>query len=415
MEVNNDYIISIVIPTKNRQEYAIETIKQILLCPDPDIQVVIQDNSDDNKLEGMIKSLNFDTRLKYNYSPGILSFVDNFSIAVSLADGEYVCMIGDDDGINHEIVEFTKWAKENNIDAIKPAVNTVYIWPDTGIIANDKKANSGYMTLKKVSSTTNYIETKPELIKLLQNGCQKYLNLDLVKLYHGIVRKSKIEQVKEKTGKYFGGLSPDIYGAVSLSIAIPKVLSIDYPLTISGVCKKSGSADSATGKHTGKYEDAPHLKGHSDYGWAPEVPKFYSVETIWADSSLAAIKDMGHHNMLINYKEESLVAYCIYKHGEYSNLVKEHYFRRMRELKIPRYKANFNLYKSLIKGPGLDFTKRVFNRIVRKKGDFIKFYDIKDIARSHEELLKYLKENDLSIKKVIKNFENQISNKVDSL
>ncbi len=413
MEANNEYIISIVIPTKNRQEYAIETIKQILLSPDPDIQVVIQDNSDDNKLEGMIKSLNFDTRLKYNYSPGLLSFVDNFSIAVSLSDGEYVCMIGDDDGINHEIVEFTKWAKENNIDAIKPAVNTVYIWPDTGIIANDKKANSGYMTLRKVSSTTNYIETKPELIKLLQNGCQKYLNLDLVKLYHGIVRRSKIEQVKEKTGKYFEGLSPDIYGAVSLSITIPKVLCIDYPLTISGVCKKSGSADSAKGKHTGKYEDAPHLKGHTNYEWAPEVPKFYSVETIWADSSLAAIKDMGHQNMLNEYKEESLVAYCIYRHAEYSSLVKKHYFRRIKELQIPRYKAVINLYKRWLMGPGLDFAKRVINKIARKKGDFIKLYGVNDIVHSHEELLKYLKENDLSIKKVIKNIEHKISNKED--
>lgn len=408
MGIKNEYLISIVIPTKNRQEYAIETIKQILLSPEPDIQVVIQDNSDDNKLEDMLRTLGYDKRLKYNYSPGVLSFVDNFSIAISLADGEYVCMIGDDDGINHEIVEFTRWAKENNIDAIKPAVSTVYIWPDTGIIANDKKANSGYMTLRKVSSTTKYIETKPELIKLLQNGCQKYLNLDLVKLYHGIVRRAKIELVKEKNGRYFGGLSPDIYGAVSLSIAIPKVLCVDYPLTISGICKKSGSADSVTGKHTGKYEDAPHLKGHTDYEWAPEVPKFYSVETIWADSSLAAIKDMKHQNILKYYKEESLVAYSIYNHGEYSNLVKDHYYRRMKELQIPQYKATFYLYKSLITGPVSDFVKRVINKITRKKGDVIKLYDINDIARSEEELLKYLKENGLSIKKLITNIEKQI-------
>lgn len=411
MEASNKFIISIVIPTKNRQEYAIKTVKQVLLSPEPDIQVVIQDNSDDNKLERMLEPLMYDKRLKYNYCPGVLSFVDNFGIAVSHSDGEYICMIGDDDGINHEIVEISRWAKDNNIDAIKPAVNTVYVWPDTGIIANDKKANSGYMTLRKVSSQTKFVETKPELIKLLRNGCQKYLNLELVKLYHGIVRRTKIELVKKETGKYFGGLSPDIYGAVSLSIAISKVLCIDYPLTISGICKKSGSADSATGKHTGKYEDAPHLKGHSNYKWAPEVPKFYSVETIWADSSLAAIKDMKHQNMLKEYKEESLVAYCIYRHGEYSSLVKDHYFRRMKKLKIPRYKAMINLYKSLIIGLGLDFTKRVFNKITRKKGDLIKLYSVNDILHSHEELLKYLKKNNLSIGKVIKNIENEISNK----
>ncbi len=405
-----EYIISIVIPTKNRKEYAIKTIKQILLSPEPDIQVVIQDNSEDNDLEKLLEPYKHDKRLKYNYSSDVLSFVDNFGIAVSHSNGEYICMIGDDDGINHEIVEISRWAKENNIDAIKPTINSVYFWPNSGINSND---NSGYMTLSKVSSDIKFVETKTELTKLLRNGCQKYLNLDLVKLYHGIVRRKKIEIIKKKTGRFFGGLSPDIYGAVSLSIAIPKVLCIDYPLTISGICNKSGSADSATGKHTGKYEDAPHLRGHENYEWSPEVPKFYSVETIWADSSLAAIKEMGYQNMIRKYREESLIAYCIYRHPKFSKLVKNHYFNRMKELKMPKYIARINLYKSFMLGPYLDLIKRVIYKITREKGDFIKLYGINDIIHSHEELLKYLKKNDLSIENVIKNIEFRINNEVD--
>lgn len=414
MEENN-FIISIVIPTKNRQEYAFKTIKQILLIKDTDIQVVVQDNSDDNRLENMLETFKSDKRLQYNYYSGILSFVDNFGSAVSSAKGEYICIIGDDDGINHEILEIARWAKQNKIDAIKPTINSIYIWPDTGILSRDDRANSGYMTISKISSGYKFVNTDNELKKLLRNGCQRYLDLEMVKLYHGLVKREKLEQVKSITGKYFGGLSPDIYGAVSLSILIPKVLCIDYPLTISGICKKSGSADSVTGKHTGRYEDAPHLKGHSSYEWSKEVPRFYSVETIWADSAIAAIKDMRQEQMLDNFKLDVLASYCIINHGEYSNLVKEHYNKRMKEMKISYLKAAFKLFKSLIVITTLDFGKKVKNRLTRRKGDLIKIYDVKDIAQAHEELLKYLKNNNLSIEKAIQTMESEITNEVDKV
>lgn len=412
MEENN-FIISIVIPTKNRQEYAFKTIKQILLIKDKDIQVVVQDNSDDNRLENMLESFKSDKRLQYNYYSGILSFVDNFGSAVSSAKGEYICIIGDDDGINHEILETARWAKKNKIDAIKPTINSIYIWPDTGIISRDDRANSGYMTISKISSGYKFVNTDNELKKLLRNGCQRYLDLEMVKLYHGLVKREKLEQVKSVTGKYFGGLSPDIYGAVSLSVLIPKVLCIDYPLTISGICKKSGSADSVTGKHTGRYEDAPHLKGQSKYEWSKEVPKFYSVETIWADSAIAAIKDMRQEQQLENFRLDVLATHCIINYREYSNLVKKHYYKRMEEMKISKRKALINLYKSYIIIPTLNFGRKVKNRLTRRKGDLIKIYGVEDIAQAHEELQKYLKKNDLSIEKAINKIEREIINKGD--
>lgn len=226
------------------------------------------------------------------------------------------------------------------------------------------------------------------------------------------MRRQEIERVKLVTGKYFGGLSPDIYGAVSLSIIIPNVLCIDYPLTISGICKKSGSADSVTGKHTGSYLEAPHLKGHANYNWADEVPKFYSVETIWADSALAAIKDMGHQFKIDDFREDVLAAYCISNHREYTSLIKKHYFSRMNKVNIPNHKAFLNLCKGFLIGPLFGFWNRVKNKLMRQKSDVIKLYGIVDIVQSQDELLKYLKENHLSIKNVINKIEIEINNKI---
>jgi glycosyltransferase involved in cell wall biosynthesis len=298
MSAVNEYVITILMPTRNRHKWAHQAAMQVLKCPAEDIQLVVQDNSDNNDLECLLKPFASDVRLKYNYSPNALSFVENFGIAMSLADGEYVCIIGDDDGINHEIVELSRWAKSLGLDAILPALSAIYFWPETGLFQKNVRAERGYMSIKKTSAQAWISETRIGLRELLRNGCQNYLSLDLAKVYHGVVKKSRIDYVKQMTGKFFGGLSPDINSAVSLSIAIPKIVCVDYPLTISGMCSKSGSVDSATGKHTGSLADAPHFRGHKNYRWADEVPKYYSVETIWADSALAAVKDMGTHNLL---------------------------------------------------------------------------------------------------------------------
>ncbi|ASA23805.1 glycosyltransferase family 2 protein [Paenibacillus donghaensis] len=401
--MQDKYIISIIIPTKNRTEYALKTVEQILSISDTDIQLVLQDNSDTNELEEFLKPFLFDSRLKYNYTSEVLSFVDNFSLGVSLADGEYICIIGDDDGINPEIVKVARWASKNDVKAIKPEVQAIYFWPDNGISFRGGNENSGYMSISSISGNVKISKTKSELVKLLNNGCQKYLALDLVKLYHGLVKKSCMEEVKSETGVYFGGLSPDIYSAVALSIVIPEVISIKYPLTISGICKKSGSADSATGKHTGELKDAPHFRGHLEYNWADEVPRFYSVETIWADSSLAAVRDMKKKDLFDEFKLEYLTIYCLIKYNEFSDIIKRHYTNNSRQLYS--YQQKKNLILAYLKAPTRDFINRVLNRLTRKRGDFIKLYDIRDIIQAEKAFSNYLTIGGLNVESIITEME----------
>ena len=44
------YLLSVVIPTRNRQKYAIDSILQIQRVTDERVQIVVQDNSDDSSL-----------------------------------------------------------------------------------------------------------------------------------------------------------------------------------------------------------------------------------------------------------------------------------------------------------------------------------------------------------------------------
>ena len=182
-----DYLLSIVIPTKNRQEFCIEAIREILSMNLEDTQIVIQDNSEEDFLKADIEQLNC-SNIKYHYSAGILSFVDNFSEAVSLADGEYICMIGDDDGILPNIINVVKMAKKQGYDAVVPGLNVVYCWPSEHSFV--KNGENGYLCMSYLYNRQIKINCKKGLSRLMKQAGQNYQQTDIPRLYHGIVKKN---------------------------------------------------------------------------------------------------------------------------------------------------------------------------------------------------------------------------------
>lgn len=405
------YILSIIVPTRNRHTYAFACMMQILESTNDDVQLVIQDNSDTNLLIDKFIDSPYLSRIKYNHSSEILSFVANFSEGVEQADGEYLCMIGDDDGINPEIVKFVYWAKENNIEAITPEIRLNYVWPDTGI--SYYKNDTGNLMIVNFKLSAKIYDTKTEINKLLDSGGQNYLKYNLVKIYHGIVKKNAMDKVKEITGNYFGGLSPDIYSSVALSLVIDKVLKIDYPLTIPGVCSKSGAGHSSTGRHHGKLENAPQLKGHIDYQWSNLVPRFYCVETLWADSALAAFVEMRRIDLIQKFNVARLSAYCYFNYKDFNKFTDVNFFEYAKSKKINKIKKNIYLYLSYFRGPFLDLFDRALNKIMRKKNSVENFENVLDIIEAEKILQNYLIDKSLSVNCIIEK-ANLINKKYDT-
>lgn len=336
--LNKQYILSVVIPTKNRQYYCINAIKQILDVTGGKAEIIVQDNSDVPSLEEQIKALD-SSDVVYHYSSGILSFVDNFDYALRLASGKYVMIIGDDDGITSMALQLANWADQNDFMAVKPALSFIYFWPDSKVF---KDNDNGVLDIYSFSGKIREYVSLPGVQKTLANSCQNYLDNDVIRLYHGIVRRDLLEKIQRKTGKYVGGLSPDIYLSMALSILNDngKVVEVDIPATISGICKGSGSSQSATGEHTGKLEDAPHFRGHDNYEWDSRVPKFYSVDTIWADSALAAIKDLAPE-YLEYYRMETLVYRSLRKYPSFKDVIMQCYIDNGgKKLKLLSYIAS---------------------------------------------------------------------------
>lgn len=399
--MKKDFLLSIIIPTKNREVYILNVIEQILQMNSDKVQVVIQDNGDTNYLLEKLLKYKENKCLKYNYTGGVISFVDNFNKAIDLADGEYLCIIGDDDGIVPQIVDVVAWAKDNGIDAIRPELNAIYFWPDSGALPS-KYIDNGYLSINKITAKARlYNNPFTEVEKLLKQGTQKYLSLDMVKLYHGIVKKKCLDKIKNKTGKYIGGLSPDIYISVALTLTVDKMVKVDFPLTISGICSKSGSADSATGRHTGKLKEAPHFRGHPEYKWDKLVPEFYSVETIWADSALAAIDDLGYHKLKEKFNLLSLDGRILNKYPEFEEIILQHY--RENSSKIISSKTWLEV--ACLKYSISNLIKKVIIKLKTRRQDILRVNGIKNIIHAGEVLQQRFMQIGLNIETLVLSLE----------
>lgn len=364
--------LSIIIPTKNRQEFCEAAIRQILSLNLNDVEIIVQDNSDVDSLRNVFATEISLGKVKYNYVYGIISFVDNFSAPIPLCSGDYVCMIGDDDGVLPNIIDVVNIASLKGYDAIIPGLNSVYIWPSDKPIV--KGAEGGYLCLSYIKSESRVVDLNKGIKQLLNNGGQDYQSCDLPRLYHGIVKREVLESIKSKTGAYFKGLTPDIYMSVALALTCKNVLAIEYPITVSGICPRSGSSDSATGRHTGDLKDAPHFRGHDNYEWDIKAPAIYSVESIWGETALRALKEFNRLDLYEEFNIAALDGICLVKYPQFKDLLRQHLREHELNAFIIEMKSRIKQYSRLL--------RKVYRRILRKKNDVLKFYGVGNIEKA---------------------------------
>lgn len=311
-------LLSIIIPTRNRSEYSISSIRSILKIKSDLLELVVQDNSDGDELEKFIATKGNDSRLKYNHTKGRLDIVANFSVGLELASGEYFTFLGDDDGVNPEILDAVMWAKLKGVDAITPPFLVDYMWPDLLQKYYGAK-DSGSLKVRPFTGHITFPDVEKGMLECVRHACQNLVNfVGLPKIYYGIVRKECMEMVRAKTGTYFPGISPDLSGAMAVANYVGNLCSIDYPLFIPGSSAKSAAGISAQKKHHGrKLQDQSHLPVECLNDWPAIIPEFYAVQTVWAQAGWGALKATGREDVLKEFNVPLLHATCAVFNPQY--------------------------------------------------------------------------------------------------
>ena len=174
-------LVSIIIPTRNRQIYASKTVHQILSLKQ-DIEIIVQDNSDNEDLYKDLKECIVQNKIKYEYEKKVLPFSENYDRATEQVTGKYLCAIGDDDGILPNITACANWMDSKGIDIVKPAKDQVYFYP-----GNRNKKKNACLGFGRYSGSYHYSNPESALIK--RNG--EYV--DMFKA--GIIDPVKVERI----------------------------------------------------------------------------------------------------------------------------------------------------------------------------------------------------------------------------
>lgn len=306
-------LLTVVMPTHNRSQYAKFSISSVLAVKNPDLQLVVHDTSDTDELEKFVMTTIHDDRLKYIHHPQRLSMTENHNAAMDAADGEYVCLIGDDDTIMPEAMEAVAWAASQEIDALSPLVVANYAWPDF----RSRFFGMGHAArvyIRKQFGSARRCDAGHSLRLALQGAAQGTEKLP--KVYHGFVRRRIMEMLRERSGAYFHGSSPDVSGAVGVAMMLPFFVEVDYPLTLPGASGRSNTGRSAVNTHKGALSNDAQTAEFAARGWPAEVPRFFSVETVWAHAAIDTIRRVDESH-LKDFDFIKLYATCWLRHKEY--------------------------------------------------------------------------------------------------
>jgi glycosyltransferase involved in cell wall biosynthesis len=392
-------LLSIIIPTRDRFEYLIDTV-QLILAKVLDAEVVVCDNSSTDRLKTDLASVIADGRVRYSYSTEKLSVVDNFERALDMSSGEYVIFIGDDDAIGPKIYEITMWAKKNRVEALVSYRNSFianYFWPGV----KSKYFGNGYASRLFVSKFSGRVIGVDALHELQQVASQLGGGLgSLPRAYHGLISRQLIERVKNKHGQLFGGVSPDIFSATLIASECNNACIVDFPFVVPGASNVSTAGQGAERSDKGDLHSTDHIaRFGSNLIWDPRIPEFYSPQTVWAYSLIMALKKLPGNDIKPSFGR--LYARCfLYYRPHHAEL-----FRAMRfqAKNVGLLSVVFSFSAGII-GELLQQFARVSRRILhpRAGGASTRYSDLHTVSQAYQKLSEHIEQNNLQLDLPIK-------------
>lgn len=309
------YLLSIVVPTKNRYKYLKHLIEMLRDFNTNNLELVVNDNTENNQeIVEFVDSIDF-PHLKYNHVIEHLSVSQNADMAIRFSTGRYVCFIGDDDGVFPEIMECVKEAESKGVEAILSKV-VKYNWPD--YIDNSRYHISGVVLEEISKRKEGFINVKEELNRVIDSG---FVSLGMLpKVYQGIISRNLLDRIYDKCGTYFPGPSPDMANAVALALLTDKVYYYNRNLVITGQCRSVGGGERLLKGVLPKISEVPHFSQADVDAWDSKLPDLWCAETVWPTSGIQAMKQLGYDHKVAYNK---IYARFIYKHKLYASVINQ--------------------------------------------------------------------------------------------
>lgn len=225
---------SILIPTRNGGKYLPYCVETLLSQDYEDVEIIISNNCSEDNTSSYLSTIT-DKRVRVIQPAEVLSMVYNYEFALSQAKGDWIMLLGDDDGVQpyfFELAEFlTIQAGKKHLNLIN-SVRSYFFWPGCESMYADNLV--GY-NAKAFCTVEN---TKIQCLSLFI-GQKPYFNIP--QMYTtSLFNRKIVEKVKHKQeGAFYTAITPDANGAAIAFSVENNYLDCKVPLAWVGTSPKS--------------------------------------------------------------------------------------------------------------------------------------------------------------------------------
>lgn len=225
---------SILVPTRQRPDTLLATLATLIWHPGDDYEIVVADNFGDDEVLAVIQAVQQrHPRVKHLRSDRILPMAQNWERGLAACSGEYVSVLGDDDGFLPSTLDTVrKLVAMTDARVIAWELHT-YWWPDTIAYWN---RNRLYVSLGNDDVT--WIDSRSALVDIYRDAVA-FGRLPMI--YNAFVHRDVINAVIDRFGGYFvpADTAPDVSSGIINLVYTNRYLYSYHPLGIRGNSRRS--------------------------------------------------------------------------------------------------------------------------------------------------------------------------------
>lgn len=298
----SDLRFSIVIPTRERADTLRYTLRTCLAQEFDSYEIVVCDNCGSTATKETVES--FESRkIKYIRSDRPLSMSENWELAVSHASGEYVIVIGDDDGLLlHALCEVDHLLQMLGVKALRWE-RVYYSWPNIPVV---KHANRLNIPLVRESSILRAHKVIPKVANMRMD----YTMLPM--LYNSAIHQDLIALLRRKTERVFGASAPDVYSGFAFAYLVRSYASVGRPMSINaGSAKSTGVSGLYFKGNSPIAQEFRTLNTAADIGCHPQIPDIPVMPAAIADAFQHAKDVLFPDSPNLSLDRKRLVINCV--------------------------------------------------------------------------------------------------------
>ncbi len=261
--------VTILIPTRNRADTLHCTLKSCVSQNYDQLDILVSDNHSEDRTAEVVAAA-ADPRIRRVKTERRLGMSQNWEFALSHVDDGYVLTLGDDDALlPNAIRDIVRILEETDCEAIAWR-EAKYYWPGSvgGLRPN---------TLRLPLRSGWRVESATEWLTKVVGFQEPYTRLP--SLYWGVLSRDAIRRATGGSLQFFHSLNPDLYSALSVTMAIDRFVWSERPYRLNGLSKHSTGVSFGaveTNKHSPREQflNEGNHPFHPDYVLVPSSPVY---------------------------------------------------------------------------------------------------------------------------------------------